>query len=176
MSSSLLTTSYLGSRLICSWIVLNAGFLCLHWLGLSFIHKKPWRWSYSISKFRFCPCQRVLIVVIFIKKKVIYRNIRFISIVKLIINIFPHRDEVDMELDCAVCRIFMFNFIGVMLYPQKKPWRWSYSYSKFRFCPYQRVLIVVIFIKKKVIYRNIRFISIVKLIIDHFLPWVEVDM
>ena len=51
--------------------------------------KKAMKMEIFSLKISFCPCQGALIVVMMIQKKVIYRNICFISIVKLIMGHFP---------------------------------------------------------------------------------------
>ena len=64
----------------------------------------------------------------------------------------------------------MLDFVMVRLLT-KKAMKMEIFSLKILFCPCQGALIVVMMIQKKVIYRNICFISIVKLIMGHF-PWV----
>ena len=65
----------------------------------------------------------------------------------------------------------MLDFVMVRLLT-KKAMKMEIFSLKISFCPCQGALIdVVMMIQKKVIYRNICFISIVKLIMGHF-PWV----
>ena len=72
-----------------------------------------------------------------------------------------------IELKCAECRTCMLDFVMVRLWT-KKAMEIEIFHWKFRFGPCQGALVVVIFIQKKVIYRNICFISIVRFIIIHF--------
>ena len=80
-----------------------------------------------------------------------------------------------MELKCAECRIYMFDFIMVRLLT-KKAMKMEILSLKISFLPCKGAFVVVIFVQKKVICRNIHFISIVRLIIELFLRWVEVDI
>ena len=64
----------------------------------------------------------------------------------------------------------MLDFVMVRLLT-KKAMKMGIFPLKISFRPCQGALIVVMMIQKKVIYRNICFISIVKLIMGHF-PWV----